>query len=302
MLSPLDFLSDLTNPLLSFLPKALLVALVCSVVAGVIGSHVVLRGMAFIGDAVAHSVFPGLAVAFLMQGSLLLGGSIAGLTTAILVAVVSQNRRLKEDSVIGIVIISRAPGYSGSLQQFLFGSITGITDDDIVMVCVAGALVLALEWAVHKELVTVGLDRETARASDLPVFALDLLLYVLVTMTVVISVQVIGNVLVLALLVTPAATARLLTDRLGQMMVLAPVIGGFSALVGLYLSWSIDLPAGGTIVLVATAVFLACWLVAPRGLLALRLDCTAPHHRHARVADDTHRAHLEVGLHVTDPQ
>lgn len=226
MLSPLDFLSDLTNPLLSFLPKALLVALVCSVVAGVIGSHVVLRGMAFIGDAVAHSVFPGLAVAFLMQGSLLLGGSIAGLTTAILVAVVSQNRRLKEDSVIGIlfvgafalgiVIISRAPGYSGSLQQFLFGSITGITDDDIVMVCVAGALVLALEWAVHKELVTVGLDRETARASDLPVFALDLLLYVLVTMTVVISVQVIGNVLVLALLVTPAATARLLTDRLGQ--------------------------------------------------------------------------------------
>lgn len=125
----------------------------CSVVAGVIGSHVVLRGMAFIGDAVAHSVFPGLAVAFLMQGSLLLGGSIAGLTTAILVAVVSQNRRLKEDSVIGIlfvgafalgiVIISRAPGYSGSLQQFLFGSITGITDDDIVMVCVAGALVLA---------------------------------------------------------------------------------------------------------------------------------------------------------------
>ncbi|MDN8983337.1 metal ABC transporter permease, partial [Staphylococcus aureus] len=90
--------------------------------------------------------------------------------------------------------------------------------------------------------------------------------------------QVIGNVLVLALLVTPAATARLLTDRLGHMMVLAPVIGGFSALVGLYLSWSIDLPASGTIVLVATAVFLACWLVAPHGLLALRLDCTAPHH------------------------
>jgi len=291
MLSPLDFLSDLTNPLLSFLPKALLVALVCSVVAGVIGSHVVLRGMAFIGDAVAHSVFPGLAVAFLMQGSLLLGGSIAGLTTAILVAVVSQNRRLKEDSVIGIlfvgafalgiVIISRAPGYSGSLQQFLFGSITGITDDDIVMVCVAGALVLALEWAVHKELVTVGLDRETAQASNLPVFALALVLYVLVT---------------------PAATARLLTDRLGQMMVLAPVIGGFSARVGVYLAWSIDRPAGGTIVLVATAVFLACWLGAPRGLLALRLDCTATHHRHARVADDTHRAHLEVGLHVTDPQ
>ena len=277
MLTPWEFLTDLTNPLLVFLPKALLVAAVCSIVAGVIGSHVVLRGMAFIGDAVAHSVFPGLAVDFLMQGSLLLGGAIAGLVTAILVAIVSQNRRLKEDSVIGIlfagafalgiVIISRAPGYSGSLQQFLFGSITGITNDDIVIVCVTGALVLLTERALHKELVTVGLDRETARATHMPVFALDLLLYVLVTMTVVISVQVIGNVLVLALLVTPAATARLLTDRLGRMMVLAPVIGGLSALVGLYLSWSIDLPAGGTIVLVATAVFLLCWVVAPRGLL-----------------------------------
>ena len=114
MLSPLDFLSDLTNPLLSFLPKALLVAVVCSVVAGVIGSHVVLRGMAFIGNAVAHSVFPGLAVAFLMQGSLLLGGSIAGLTTAILVAVVSQNRRLKEDSVIGILFVGPSRWASSS--------------------------------------------------------------------------------------------------------------------------------------------------------------------------------------------
>ena len=160
MLTPWEFFTDLTNPLLVFLPKALLVAVVCSMVAGVIGSHVVLRGMAFIGDAVAHSVFPGLAVAFLLQGSLLVGGAVAGLVTAVLVAIVSQNRRLKEDSVIGIlfagafalgiVIISRAPGYSGSLQQFLFGSITGITNDDIVVVCVAGAIVLLLERAVHK--------------------------------------------------------------------------------------------------------------------------------------------------------
>lgn len=278
MLTPWEFFTDLTNPLLVFLPKALLVAVVCSMVAGVIGSHVVLRGMAFIGDAVAHSVFPGLAVAFLLQGSLLVGGAVAGLVTAILVAVVSQNRRLKEDSVIGIlfagafalgiVIVSRAPGYSGSLQQFLFGSITGISNDDIVIVCVAGALILAAERALHKELVTVGLDRETARASHMPVFALDLVLYVLVTLTVVISVQVIGNILVLALLVTPASTARLFTNRLSTMMVLAPIIGAVCALVGLYLSWSIDLPAGGTIVLVATVVFLLSWLLAPRhGLL-----------------------------------
>ena len=153
-------------------------------------------------------------------------------------------------------------------DRFLFGSITGISNDDIVIVCVAGALILAAERALHKELVTVGLDRETARASHMPVFALDLVLYVLVTLTVVISVQVIGNILVLALLVTPASTARLFTNRLSTMMVLAPVIGAVCALVGLYLSWSIDLPAGGTIVLVATVVFLLSWLLAPRhGLL-----------------------------------
>jgi manganese/iron transport system permease protein len=274
MLTPIEFLQDLANPLLVFLPKALLVAVLCSVVAGVIGAHVVLRGMAFIGDAVAHSVFPGLAVAFLLQGSLVVGGLVAGLATAVLVALLSQNRRLKEDSVIGIlfagafalgiVVISRAPGYAGSLQQFLFGSITGISDGDVMVVAVASVAVVLALLLLHKELVAVSLDRESAQAARLPVLGLDLLLYVLVTVVVVISVQVIGNVLVLALLVTPASTARLLTDRLVTMMVLAPVIGGASAVLGLYLSWSIDLPAGGTIVLVATSFFAAAWLLAPR--------------------------------------
>lgn len=276
MLTPIEFFNDLCNPLLAFLPKALLVAVLSSLVAGVVGAHVVLRGMAFIGDAVAHSVFPGLAIAFWLQGSLLLGGAAAGFATAVLVAVISQNRRLREDSVIGIlfagafalgiVIISLAPGYAGSLQQFLFGSITGIGDEDIIVVAVTTAVVLLICGLFHKELVAVGLDREMARAQRLPVFALDLVLYLLVTAVVVISVQTIGNILVLALLVTPAATARLLTDRIATMMVLAPLIGALSALVGLYLSWSINLPAGGTIVLVATGFFLIAWLFAPHGL------------------------------------
>lgn len=278
MISPVEFLADLTNPDLAFLPKALLVALMSSVICGVIGCHVVLRGMAFIGEAVAHAVFPGLAVAFLIQGSLVLGGAVAGVLTAVLVAVFSQNRRLKEDSIIGIffvaafalgiVIISRAPGYAGSLQDFLFGSITGIPDRDVVTVAVAGAVLLVGVLLLHKELVAVSLDREMARVAGLRVFALDLTLYVMVTIAIVISVQTIGNILVLALLITPAATARMLTDRLPVMMVLAPVIGGTSAVVGVYLSWSLDLPTGGTIVLVATAVFLLGWFLAPRhGLL-----------------------------------
>lgn len=280
-MNPADFLADLLNPDLAFLPKALAVAVMSSVVCGVVGTYVVLRGMAFIGDAVAHAVFPGLAVAFVLSGNLVLGGTVAGVLTAILIAVFSQNRRLKEDTVIGvffvaafalgIVVISRAPGYAGSLQQFLFGSITGIPDSDVLVVAVTGVLVLAVLFALHKEFVTISLDRESARAMGVPVFRLDLVLYVLVTLAVVISVQTIGNILVLALLITPAATARLLTDRLGVMITLAPAIGGTSALVGLYVSWSWDTPTGGTVVLVLTAAFLLAFLLAPRqGVLRRR--------------------------------
>ncbi len=281
MLSPVDFIQDLLNPDLAFLPKALVVAIMSSIVTGVVGTYVVLRGMAFIGDAVAHAVFPGLAVAFVLQGNLVLGGAVAGVVTAVLVALLSQNRRLREDSIIGvlfvaafalgIVIISQAPGYAGSLQQFLFGSITGIPDEDVAVVAIGGALILALVFLFHRDFVLITLDREMARAAGVPVLPLDLLLYALVAMAVVLSVQMIGNVLVLALLIAPAATARLLTDRLGVMMTLAPVIGAVSAIVGLYLSWSIDLPAGGTIVLVATAFFVAAWLLAPKhGVLSSR--------------------------------
>ena len=276
-----EFVADLFNPDLAFLAKALLVAVMSSVVCGVVGTYVVLRGMAFIGDAVAHAVFPGLAVAFVVSGSLILGGTIAGVITAVLVAVFSQNRRLKEDAVIGvffvaafalgIVIISRAPGYAGSLQQFLFGSITGIPDEDIPIVGLTGLGILAVLLAFHKEFVAISLDREMARSMGLKVFWLDIALYVLVTLAVVISIQTIGNILVLALLITPAATARLLTDRLGVMMILSPIIGGLAAIVGLYISWSWDFPTGGTIVLVLTAAFLVAWVGAPRhGLIARR--------------------------------
>ena len=293
-MSPQDFLVDLTNPDLAFLPKALAISVMAAVVCGVVGCHVVLRGMAFIGDAVAHAVFPGVAVAFVLQGSLVLGGAVAGIVTAVLVAVFSQERRVREDAVIGvffvaafalgIVIISRAPGYAGSLQQFLFGSITGIPDEDVARVAISSAVLLAVMAVLHRGFVAVALDREMARALGLRVFALDLALYVAVTVAVVISLQTIGNILVLALLVTPAAAARMLTDRLGVMMVLAPVLGAVGAFVGIYLSWSWDLPVGGTIVLVLTAEFLVCWFLAPRhGVLSRRLRRPA-----VSVAGDAH--------------
>ncbi|ADB50806.1 anchored repeat-type ABC transporter permease subunit [Conexibacter woesei] len=261
-----------------FMQRAFLVAVICGVVCGVIGCFVVLRGMAFIGDTVAHAVFPGVAIAFVLGVDFVLGGALAGLLTALLITVVSQNRRLREDTVIGvffaaafslgIVVLSSAPGYSGSLESFLFGQILGISDGDVRAVAATGAGLLAAAFALRKELVAVSLDRESARAAGLPVFRLDMALYAMVTAAIVISLQAVGNVLVLALLITPAACARLLTDRLGAMLLLAPAIGALCSLAGLYLSYELGLAAGGLIVLVATGVFVACWLLAPRhGLL-----------------------------------
>lgn len=269
-----------------FWRRALLVALMSGVVCGVIGSHVVLRGMAFIGDAVAHSVFPGIAVAFVLGLDLVLGGAVAGVVTALLIAVFTQNRRLKEDSVIGIffaasfglgiVILSTAPGYGGSLESFLFGSILGISDSDVLSVAAIGGAVLLCTGVFNSRFVATTLDREQARAVGLPVFWLDVALHVMVTLAIVISLQAVGNVLVLALLVTPAAAARLLTDRLGVMMLLAPLIGAGGSVLGLYLSYAFDLAAGGLIVLTLTAVFLLCWFFAPRHGLLTRPRRTAP--------------------------
>lgn len=287
MLSPYEFFMDLMNPMLAFLPRALLMAMLSALLCGVVGTHVVLRGMAFIGDAVAHAVFPGLAVAFVVGGSLVVGGAIAGITTAILVAVLSQNRRLKEDSIIGvlfvaafalgIVILSFSPGYSGSLQDFLFGSITGIPAEDIPIAMGTTIVVISVLAFFHKEIVAVTLDRESARAAGLPVMFFDIVVYSAVSVAIVISVQTIGNVLVLALLITPAATARLLTDRLVPMMIMGPAIGALASFIGVYISWSADLPTGGSIVLVLTAFFACAWIFAPRhGALVRRRAGASP--------------------------
>jgi manganese/iron transport system permease protein len=271
---------------LVFMRRAFAVAILASIVCAVVGTFVVLRGMAFLGDAVAHAAFPGVAISYVLGGSLVLGGAAAGIVTAITVAVVSQARRLKEDAVIGvffaaafglgIVVISTQAAYTGDLASFLFGQILALGDRDVLTVAVLGALVVAAALALRKELVAVALDRESAAATGLRVFPLDVALYVMVTLAIVISLQAVGNILVLALLITPAATARLLTDRLGTMTALAATIGALGSVTGLYLSFHLNLAAGGVIVLVLTAAFLACWLAAPRHGLIARARTTSP--------------------------
>lgn len=274
----LQFLADVANPQLAFLPRALAAAVCASVLCAVVGCFVVLRGMAFIGDAVAHAVFPGVAVAFALHASVLLGGAVAGALVAILIAVLSQRRTIKEDAIIGIVfaaafalglvIISRVEGYTASLSAFLFGSLTGVSPRDLAVSGITGVLIIAVMVALRPWLTAVALDRETARAMHLPVAVLDLALYLCVTAAVVVSVQTIGNILVIALLVTPASAARLFTDNLETMMVLAALIGIAGSVLGVWLAWSFDSPTGATIVLCVTAIFGLSWLFAPkRGVL-----------------------------------
>lgn len=261
-----------------FMRRAFVVGVLTGVMCGVVGTYVVLRGLAFIGDAVAHSVFPGVAMAYVFQVDLLLGGAAAGIATTVAIATMSQNRRLHEDTVIGVffafafglgvVLVSTQTNYTGDLASFLFGQVLAVSDGDVVTIGLFGLLVVLTAVALRKELVAVSLDRETATALGLPTFRLDLTLYLLVTVTIVMSLEAVGNVLVLGMLITPAATARLLTDRFDVMMLLASVFGGAGALVGLHLSYVFDLAAGGLIVVVLTAVFLLVWVIAPRhGLL-----------------------------------
>nr|WP_305085984.1 anchored repeat-type ABC transporter permease subunit [Corynebacterium sp. CCUG 51687] len=274
----MQFLADVANPHLAFLPRALMAAVLASVLCAVVGCFVVLRGMAFIGDAVAHAVFPGVALAFALQVSVLLGGAVAGLIVAVLIAVLSQRRALKEDAVIGIVfaaafalglvIISRVEGYTASLSSFLFGSLTGVSERDLIVSAATCAVIVSLVVVLRPWLTAVALDRETARAMNVRVALLDLVLYLCVTAAVVVSVQTIGNILVLALLVTPASAARLFTDNLETMMILAALIGVVGSVVGVWLAWSFDSPTGATIVLCVTAIFGASWLFARKGVRA----------------------------------
>lgn len=282
MISFFDFLHDLSHPSLGFLPRALLAAILSSVLCALVGTHVILRGLSFVGDALAHAVFPGIALAFATGTSLVLGGVVAGITVAIFIALFSQNRHVGEDSFVGIfyaaafscglVIIARVPGYTGSLDSFLFGSLTGVSDTDVIVSFLVALGVGAVLFFSHSWLVSVSVDREFSRSRGIHVMLVDLLFYVLIAVTVVISVRTIGNILVLALLITPAATARMLTDRLGVMLVISPLIGGMSAFCGIYFSWAFDVPTGAAIVLVATVFFVLVSLCGPRGaLLQLRM-------------------------------
>jgi manganese/iron transport system permease protein len=279
----MPFADYVTDPLqYEFMRRALIEVILMGAVTGAIGAFIVLRGLSFIGDALSHAIFPGIVIAFLLGHSIFIGALAFGILTSAGIAVIATNQRVKEDSAIGVlfagtfalgvVLISSSRNFTRDLASFLFGNVLGVTNDDIILSAVVGAIVIVLIVIFYKELLITSFDRVAAQAMGLPVFWLDLLLLIMISLTIVVSLRAVGNILVVAMLVTPAAAARLLTDRLPVMIAISATIGAASGVLGLFISFHNDVAAGGTIVLVATAIFGIVWLLAPEhGWLTSRL-------------------------------
>jgi len=262
----------------AFMVRGLAAAVSVGALCSVLGAFVVLRGMTFIGDALAHAILPGLAVGFLTAGK---GDRRSlfwwALGTAILIALgmgwVSSRSRFREDAAIGIVfagmfalgiaLISTARGFSVDLVHFLFGNVLGVSSHDLLLIAGFGGGVLLLVLLFYKELVLVSFDMTLAHTLRIHAAFYRYLLFVLIAVTVVLSVQTVGIGLMLAMLVTPASTAYLLTRRLPMMLLFGALLGAVAGVIGLYISFYWGVASGAAIVLVSVAGFL-CTLVVTR--------------------------------------
>jgi ABC-type Mn2+/Zn2+ transport system permease subunit len=278
----------LTEPFtLEFMQRALAASLIVGVVCSVLGCFVVLRAMAFLGDALAHAILPGVAIAYLLHGDLLVGALVAAVLVAFGIGFFARQGQIKEDTAIGILfaatlalgvaLMSTIKTYTTDLTHVLFGNVLGVSPTDLLLTGVLGAIVLIVVAALYKEFLVISFDPVLAATMRLPVGFLHNVMLVLLALTVVVSLQTVGIGLVTAMLVTPAATAYLLTRRLSTMMAIAALIGALSSVVGLYLSFYLNVASGAAVVLVVTAVFVVAYLFAPaRGILRRRAIASEP--------------------------
>lgn len=268
-------MSLLLEPLqYSFMVRAFIASVMVGVLCAVMGTYVVLRGMAFMGDALAHAILPGVAIAYLLHGNLLVGATAAALVVALSIGVFSRQGTIKEDTAIGILfaaalslgvaLISSIQTYAVDLSHILFGNVLGVSGADLWLTGGLGVVILATVFLLFKPFLVISFDPVLAATMRLPANLLRMLMLILLALTVVVSLQTVGVGLAAAMLVTPAATAYLLTRRLLPMMFLAAGLGALSSVVGLYLSYYVNVVSGAAIVLTATALFLLAFLFAPR--------------------------------------
>jgi manganese/iron transport system permease protein len=279
--SMIDWLLD---PLAyGFMQRGLMASLMVGILCSVIGCYVVLRSMAFLGDALAHAILPGVAIAYLLGGNLLLGALIAAILVALGIGFFSRQGVLREDTAIGIlfaaalslgvVLISSIKTYAVDLTHILFGNILGVSVSDLWLTGILSLLVLGTIVLLYKEFLVIMFDPVLAATLRFPAQLLRNLMLVLLSLTVVVSMQTVGVGLVVAMLVTPGATAYLLTRRLPAMMLVSASLGAISSIAGLYFSYYANVASGAAIVLTATAIFLVVFLLAPQhGIVWQRLQ------------------------------
>jgi manganese/iron transport system permease protein len=304
----------------SFMQRGLFAAVMVGVLCAVIGCYVVLRSMAFIGDAMAHAILPGVALAYLLKGNLLAGALVAAVAVALGIGFFSRQGTIKEDTAIGVLfaaalslgvlLISTIRTYAVDLTHILFGNVLGVSTSDLWLTGGLSLVVLGTILLLYKEFLVVSFDPVLAATLRLPVDRLRTLLLILLALTIVVSLQTVGVGLVAAMLVTPAATAYLLTRRLPAMMMVSALIGAGASVSGLYLSFYLNVASGAAAVLMATAAFFLAFLFAPqRGLLWQRYarhkrgdakgltECGEPSHS----AESAERSSGERGAEYPEP-
>lgn len=269
----------LTDPFtLEFMQRALAASLIVGVVCSVLGCFVVLRAMAFLGDALAHAILPGVAIAYLLGVSLFAGALAAALCVAVGIGLFSRRGGVKEDTAIGIlfaaalalgvVLMSTVRSYATDLTHILFGNVLGVSAGDLWLTGALALMVLLTLGLFYKEFLLASFDPVLAHVLGRRPETLRFTMLILLALTVVVSLQTVGVGLVAAMLVTPAATAYLLTRRLATMMAVAAAVGAASSVAGLYFSYYLDVASGAAVVLTATAAFVVAFVAAPRrGLL-----------------------------------
>src|SRR5215213_3161434 len=257
-----------------FMQRGMIAAILVGIVCAVVGTYVVLRGMAFFGDALAHTILPGIALGYLVSGgareSLFWWALGTAIVAALGIGAISKNAEIKEDTAIGVIfagmfalgiaLISTVRSYAVDLSHFLFGDVLSVSTQSLWLILLFGGLVLLVIFAFYKEFMTLSFDPILATTLRLPVGTLNNLLLALIAVTVAVSLQTVGVALMVAMLITPAATAYLLTRRLSEMMLLGTVFASLSGVIGLYLSYYLSIASGAAIVLTATFFFLIAFV------------------------------------------
>lgn len=262
-----------------FMQRALLTAMLVGAVCGLLSSYVILKRWSLLGDAISHAVLPGVAIAYLLGLPFFVGAFATGALTSLGIGVIERNSRIKSDAAmglmftaafaLGVVIISQI-ATATHLMHILFGNVLGVRDSALLLTLFAALLALAVVLLFYKELMIYVFDPVQARSLGLNTGVIHYGLILLLTLTIVASLETVGIILVVAMLVTPGATAYLLVNRLHHMIWLSTLIGVVSAVLGLYLAFHFNVASGGTMVLVVSAFFLLAFLFAPQRGVVMR--------------------------------